>query len=254
MFFIIQPLTSEVAGRGFHATVPGMPENDLWKALSPAARSALATRDYSTKMIEARELVGQSPIPGVEVFHRRIFQQRYRGHFGEFGRRGEGLLGKIGMWPNQWATALMYSGTSKGFHIHPPHIPEGTTPEAWFQRLFVQEPENYALRPYPLEQWDCMFFISGIAEMFLIDERAGMPRKKVRFIIEGDDMPGPNNVGVVIPAGVAHAIRCASSKDLIMVYGTSTTFVPENEGRIEHAIETPLAPPDWEAYWKRDEA
>jgi dTDP-4-dehydrorhamnose 3,5-epimerase-like enzyme len=228
---------------------------DLWTGLSDHARAALATRDYSAKPIEAKQLVtGDVPdemkIPGVEVFSRRIFQQRYRGHFGEFARQGEGLLGKIGMWPRQWATALMYAGTSKGFHIHPPHIPEGTTAEAWFQRLFVNEPENYALRPYDKEQWDCMFFITSSAEMFLIDERAGMPRKKVRFFIEGDDMPGPNNVGVIIPAGVAHAIRCAGSKDLIMVYGTSTTFVPENEGRIAHGIETALPPKDWEAWWE----
>lgn len=239
--------------------------DNLWKALSPLAQQELATRDYNagdmqtklhTGRADARELVGDAlpaelRIPGVEVFHRRVFQQRYRGYFGEFARQGEGLLGKIGMWPKQWATALMYSGTSKGFHIHPPAIPEGTTPEAWFKRLFIDEPTNYALRPYDLEQWDCMFFISGIAEMFLIDERAGMPRKKMRFIIEGDDMPGPNNVGVVIPAGVAHAIRCASSKDLIMVYGTSTVFLPENEGRIAHGIETPTMPEDWEAFWNK---
>ncbi len=238
---------------------------ERWKGLSASAQAALATRDYNAGDLvsklqsgraEAGEIVGDSVppeqrIPGVEVFHRRIYQQRHRGHFGEFARQGEGLLGKIGMWPKQWATALMYAGTSKGFHIHPPAIPEGTAPEAWFQRLFVEEPENYALRPYADEQWDCMFFISGVAEMFLIDERAGMPRRKMRFFIEGDDMPGPNNVGVVIPAGVAHAVRCASSKDLIMVYGTSTTFVMASEGRIAHGVETALAPKDWEVYWEQ---
>jgi dTDP-4-dehydrorhamnose 3,5-epimerase-like enzyme len=238
---------------------------DRWTGIGPLAQKALATRDYNSGDMQeklhsgradAREVIGDAlpaelRIPGVEVFHRRVFQQRYRGYFGEFAREGEGLAGKIGLWPNQWATALMFSGTSKGFHIHPPAIPAGTTPEAWFQRLFVEEPENYALRPYQQEQWDMMFFIQGQAEMFLVDERAGMPRRKMRFIIEGDDMPGPNNVGVVIPAGVAHAIRCVSSKDLIMVYGTSTRFIPENEGRIEPAIETPLAPPDWEDYWNR---
>ena len=226
-----------------------MPQ-DLWKGLNPIARSALATRDYTKRVIQACELVESQPIPGVELFHRRVYQQHYRGYFAEFARQGEGKVGEIGLWPRQWATAVMYS---IGFHLHPPHIPEGTTPEAWFKKLFVDEPTNYALRPYDLEQWDCMFFISGIAEMFLIDERAGMPRRKVRFIIEGDDMPGPNNVGVVIPAGVAHAVRCASSKDLVMVYGTSTVFAPENEGRIEHAVETPAMPPDWEGYWNRDE-
>ncbi|MFZ4763654.1 MAG: hypothetical protein ACOYMN_01770 [Roseimicrobium sp.] len=178
-----------------------------------------------------------------------MFHQRFRGYFAEFAREGEDRVGKIGLWPKQWATAKMFAGTSKGFHIHPPFIPEGTIPEAWFQRLFVQEPENYALRPYDKEQWDVMFFIQGICEMFLIDERVGMPRRKMRFIIEGDDLRGENNCGVIIPAGVAHAIRCASSQDLIMVYGTSTTFVPANEGRIMHGIETPDTPPDWERYW-----
>lgn len=239
------------------------PTKDLWRGLGSVARAALQTRDYSdsslaarlhqTGRVEAKELVNGIPaevtIPGVEVFHRRVFHQRYRGYFSEFARENEALLGKIGMWPKQWATARMYSGTSKGFHIHPPSIPDDTTPEAWFKRLFVDEPENYSLRPYDKEQWDVMFFIQGICEMFLIDERAGMPRRKMRFIIEGDDLRGDNNVGVVIPAGVAHAIRSASSQDLIMVYGTSTVFDPANEGRIEHGIETPETPADWEKFW-----
>lgn len=240
-------------------------QKDLWRGLSGAARSALQTRDYSASSladrlheigrVEAKELVGNIPaevaIPGVEVFHRRVFHQRYRGYFSEFAREGESLLGKIGLWPRQWATAKMFAGTSKGFHIHPPHIPEGFSPEQWFEKLFVHEPTNYAARPYKDEQWDVMFFIQGICEMFLIDERVGMPRKKMRFIIEGDDLRGENNVGVVIPAGVAHAIRCASSQDLIMVYGTSTVFIPENEGRIEHAVETPDTPADWEKFWNQ---
>jgi dTDP-4-dehydrorhamnose 3,5-epimerase-like enzyme len=238
-------------------------EKDLWRGLGKTARAKLRTRDYAssdiasrlhqTGRVDARELAAGLPkeidIPGVEVFHRKVFHQRYRGWFSEFAREGEGLAGKIGLWPKQWATARMFAGTSKGFHIHPPYIPEGTTPEAWFKRLFVDEPQNYALRPYPLEQWDMMFFVQGICEMFLIDERAGMPRNKMRFMIEGDDLRGENNVGVVIPSGVAHAIRCASSQDLLMVYGTSTVFVPENEGRIAHDVETPDTPGDWEAYW-----
>lgn len=235
----------------------------LWKGLRPEARARLATRDYAAGDLaarlengraEAREAVSgvlpaELAIPGVEVFQRRVFQQRYRGYFAEFAREGEGKAGEIGLWPRQWATALMQAGTSKGFHIHPPAIPEGVEPAAWFQKLFVAEPGNFALRPYDKEQWDMMFFISGQAEMFLIDERAGLPRRKMRFLIEGDDMPGPNNVGVIIPAGVAHAIRSVGSKDLIMVYGTSTVFVPENEGRIAHGVETPDTPEEWLRYW-----
>lgn len=234
-----------------------------WRGLSARAQAALATRDYNAGDLaakldsgraEAREVLsGQLPpelaIPGVEVFHRRVFQQRHRGYFAEFARQGEGKAGEIGMWPRQWATALMQAGTSKGFHIHPPAIPEGVEAEEWFHKLFVEAPADTSLRPYDLEQWDMMFFISGQAEMFLIDERAGMARKKLRFIIDGDDMPGPNNVGVVIPAGVAHAIRSVGTKDLIMVYGTSTTFEPENEGRIAHGLETPSTPDEWLRYW-----
>ena len=240
--------------------------SSLWQGLRAEARAALATRDYTAGDLaskldsgraEAREVLsGVVPadlaIPGVEVFPRRVFQQRYRGYFAEFARQGEGKPGEIGFWPRQWATALMQAGTSKGFHIHPPAIPADTAPEAWFQRLFVQEPTNFRLRPYEQEQWDMMFFIRGQAEMFLIDERAGLPRRKMRFIIDGDDMPGPNNVGVIIPAGVAHAIRSVGTQDLIMVYGTSTTFVPENEGRIAHGVESPDTPVEWLNYWNAD--
>lgn len=239
------------------------PPQDLWRGLGPIARASLKTRDYSssaigdrlhqTGRVEARELAAGIPpdlaIPGVEVFPRQVFHQRYRGYFAEFAREGESVLGRIGLWPRQWATARMFAGTSKGFHIHPPCIPEGVAPGAWFKRLFVDEPENFALRPYEREQWDVMFFIQGICEMFLIDERAGMPRNKIRFIIEGDDLRGENNVGVVIPAGVAHAVRSAGSQDLIMVYGTSTVFAMENEGRIAHGVETPVTPAEWETYW-----
>ena len=72
----------------------------------------------------------------------------------------------------------------------------------------------------------------------------------MRFIIEGDQMPGSNNAGVVIPAGVAHALRTASSEDLIMVYGTSTSFVPAFEGRLNSGVEQMHLPEDWDGYWK----
>ena len=49
---------------------------------------------------------------------------------------------------------------------------------------------------------------------------------------------------VVIPPGVAHAIRVEGSEDVIMVYGTSTSFRPEFEGRIASEIETARAAGD----------
>ena len=237
--------------------------SDPWHALKPAARDQLSQRDYSQKSpaerlattgMEAAEVIARSSelaeawIPGVEIFGRRIFPQRQRGIFGEFARQGEGPLAAIGLWPAQWATARMFAGTAKGFHIHPPHIPGGTSPDAWFRRLFIDEPQNFALRPYDREQWDAMFFVQGNVEMILVDERAGLPRRVMRFIIEGDDQRGPGNAGVVIPAGVAHALRAEGSHDAIMVYGTSTQFDPAFEGRIADAIERAPLPEEWERY------
>ena len=237
--------------------------SDLWHGLKPSAKAQLAQRDYSqqspaqrlaTSGVEAGELIAKRSelnevwIPGVEIFHRRIFPQRHRGFFGEFARMEDGRLGEIGMWPRQWATARMLAGTAKGFHIHPPHIPAETTAEAWFRRLFVTEPNNYSLRPYEHEQWDAMFFVQGNVEMILVDERVGLPRRVMRFIIEGDDQRGPNNVGVGIPAGIAHALRAEGSHDTIMVYGTTTMFNPAFEGRIAADLESAPLPADWQAY------
>ncbi len=238
-----------------------MNKSEFWKGLRPEAQALVEPRDYAkpplaerlaTLGVEAREIAGQdlgeAGIPGVVVFPRRVFAQPQRGFFGEFARETDGPLAAIKMWPKQWATARMFGGSAKGFHIHPPHIPEGIVPEAWFRKLFIEEPQNVALRPYDHEQWDAMFFVQGLAEMILVDERPGLPRRVMRFTIYGDDYPGDNNVGVVIPAGVAHAIRCGSTNDLLMVYGTSTTYVPENEGRIAHSVESAPLPQVWHDY------
>ncbi|HET6407889.1 MAG TPA: hypothetical protein VFG14_08400 [Chthoniobacteraceae bacterium] len=233
-----------------------------WHALNPLAQAALTQRDYSSRTlaerlgtvgVEAGEIAGKNAelkdvwIPGVEVFSRRIYAQRHRGCFGEFARRDEGPLAAIGLWPKQWATARMFAGTAKGFHIHPPHVPTGHTAEAWFRQLFVDEPAS-SPRPYDHEQWDAMFFVQGNVEMLLVDERAGLPRRVMRFIIEGDDRRGPNNAGVVIPAGVAHALRAEGSADTIMVYGTSTPFDPNFEGRIADGVERAPLPDEWHRY------
>ena len=234
-----------------------------WHGLNPGAQRALTQRDYSatslagrlgTSGVEAGELIAKRAeleaawIPGVEIFGRKIFPQRQRGFFGEFARQDEGPLAAIGLWPRQWATARMFAGTAKGFHIHPPHIPDGTEPDAWFRRLFVDEPANFALRPYDREQWDAMFFVMGNVEMLLVDERAGMPRRVMRFIIEGDDHRGASNAGVVIPAGVAHALRVEGGTDAIMVYGTSTKFDPAFEGRIADGVERAPLPDEWQRW------
>ena len=234
--------------------------NELWVGLSSEARAALVTRDYSSAEfsrqlaeagVEAGKLVAADResaavrgawIPGVEVFARAIYPQRHRGSFGEFARRDEGLLAQICLWPRQWASARMFTLTAKGFHIHPPSSPEGTDAAAWFRRLFVDEPRNYALRPYDEEQWDVMFIVQGVAEMILRDARAGMPARTMRFVVDGDNHRSSNNVGIIIPPGVAHALRTEGSEDVIMVYGTSTSFRPEFEGRIASEVETATLP------------
>ena len=236
--------------------------NSSWHGLRESAQAQLGQRNYSVQSlaerlaatgVEAGELVGADRtqlgwIPGVEIFARRVYPQRHRGFFGEFARRGEGDLGKIGLWPRQWATATMYASTAKGFHIHPPSVPEGTDPAEWFKKLYIDAPESYGLRPYDREQWDVMFFVQGAVEMLLVDERAGMERRVMRMIAEGDDMRGRNNVGVVIPAGVAHALRAEGARDVIMVYGTSTAFDPAFEGRIASEVESAPLPEEWRRY------
>ena len=219
-------------------------KKQLWQGLSAAAQKALVTRDYSPAS------GGNEQIPGVEIYPRKIHHQRHRGVFGEFVRRDEGVLKRIGFWPAQWATARMFAQTAKGFHIHPPSIPAGTKPEKWMRRLFVDEPDNYALRRYAEEQWDVMFFVQGVAEMILHDVRAGLPMRTMRFFVDGDNHPAGNNVGIVVPPGVAHALRVEGSEDVIMVYGTSTSFQPEFEGRIASAIETAMLPEDWAKFLK----
>ena len=239
---------------------------NLWEGLTDEARAALVTRDYNSRQfaeqlagvgVEAGKLVvanREDPemrgawIPGVEMFARNIYPQRHRGSFGEFVRRDEGVLAKIGFWPQQWAAARMFAQTAKGFHVHPPRIPDGISAAEWFQRLFVQEPENFSLRRYDDEQWDVMFFVQGVAEMILRDARAGLPPRTMRFTVDGDNHRSSNNVGIVVPPGVAHAIRVEGSEDVIMVYGTSTSFRPEFEGRIASEVETAMLPESWQRF------
>lgn len=238
--------------------------SDHWTALKTSARAALSQRNYAagsllerlgTTGVGVAELLaaerkglGSGWIPGVEFVPRRVFRQRHRGFFGEFVREGQGITGDLALWPRQWASATMFAGTAKGFHIHPPFVPANTDPAAWFQRLFGPSQAPVSERPYDKEQWDVMFFVRGNVEMLLVDERMGLERRIMRFILEGDDSGGNVHAGVVIPAGVAHALRVEGSTDAIMVYGTSTVFDPAAEGRIADDIERAPLPSEWQAY------
>jgi dTDP-4-dehydrorhamnose 3,5-epimerase-like enzyme len=247
------------------------PDKQLWQGLTDEARTALVMRDYAPQTfsqqlagagIEAGKLasadragaeIREAWIPGVEIFPRTIYPQRHRGSFGEFVRRDEGVLARIGFWPAQWANARMFAQTAKGFHLHPPSIPDGTAQADWLRRCFVDEPGNYSLRRYEHEQWDVMFFVQGVAEMILRDVRPGFPSRTMRFFVDGDNHRGANNAGVVVPPGVAHAIRVEGSEDVIMVYGTSTSFRPEFEGRIASDVETAGLPESWASFLAKSE-
>jgi dTDP-4-dehydrorhamnose 3,5-epimerase-like enzyme len=241
-----------------------MDNETLWAGIRPEARQHLVLRNYSAQSVEERlpsdgleagsALASQRAlqeadawIPGVELIARQVHAQRHRGLFSELGREGEGRLGALGLWPRQWAAAKMFAGSAKGFHIHPPYVPEGQDAATWFTKLYSGG-EEVTPRPYDREQWDVMYFLQGRLDLILCDERVGLPRRRMRLFIEGDDRRGPNNIAIVIPPGVAHALRAEGSEDLLMVYGTSTVFAPEYEGRMACDVETLPLPPEWAAY------
>ena len=244
-------------------------EENLWQGIEAGPRGDLNTRDYRTasfaqelsqRGLEASELVAadrnqrdvnEAWIPGVEIFARKIHAQRHRGLFGEFVRRDEGILARICLWPKQWSAARMFSNTAKGFHVHPPSIPKGGVAADWLRRVFIDERKNYSLRRYDDEQWDVMFFLQGRVEIILCDIRAGFPRRVMRLFVDGDNYRSNNNVGIVIPPGVAHAIRAEGTEDVIMVYGTSTVFHPQFEGRIASEVESAELPESWQRFLDR---
>ena len=241
-------------------------ERSLWEGIDVGTRKSLKTRDYiatsfaqelSQRGVDGgdlaaadrkKEQIKETWIPGVEVFDRKVHPQRHRGFFGEFVRRDEGILAELGLWPRQWSAARMFSGTAKGFHVHPPSIPDDTDAVDWLRRLYIDEPDNYSMRSYDKEQWDVMFFIQGRIEMILYDIRAGLPRRVMRFFVDGDNHRSDDNVAVIIPPGVAHAIRVEGTEDVIMVYGTSTVFRPEFEGRIASDVEAAMLPESWQKF------
>lgn len=238
----------------------------LWQGISAEARGALERKDYAARSLAQRlvdpgvvagELVALAPepskvrdiwIPGVEIFPRKVFRQPHRGTFAECARATEGPLHKIGFWPKQWSTSRLFADCAKGIHIHPPHVPAGRKAVDWFRELYGNDATDCSKRPYDREQWDVWFILQGSVEIVLVDVREGLPRRVMRFFAEGEDRPGANNVGVVIPAGVGHGLRCEGSQDAILMYGTSTTFTPEFEGRIASDVETKPLPESWRAF------
>src|SRR5437868_8801158 len=170
---------------------------NIWRGLQPAAVTALSTRDYRAPAlakrlagggVEAGQIVSANRrslaavwIPGVEMFARTIHVQRHRGLFGELARRDEGLLGSLKFWPRQWAAARMFANSAKGFHVHPPFVPEGKDAAQWLRDCFADgKSVSY---DYEREQWDVMFFVQGRVELILRDLRAGFPGRTMRLFV-----------------------------------------------------------------------
>ncbi len=236
-----------------------------WAGLKGTARAALIQRHYAAGDLPSRltgpgvavsELLPLSEpervplwIPGVELIPRQVHRQRHRGVFGELVRQDEGILAGLPLWPRQWSASTMFAGTAKGFHIHPPYVPQPAQadPAPYFQQLFNGATAQLH-PPFDREQWDLMFFPQGRVEIILSDERQGLERRIMRFWIDGDNHPGPDNAGIIIPPGVAHAFRVEGNEDLITIYGTSVTFQPVFEGRIGSSIETSELPQDWQDF------
>jgi len=47
---------------------------------------------------------------------------------------------------------------------------------------------------------------------------------------------------------VAHAVRVEGTEDVIMVYGTSTVFRTDFEGRVASDVETAVLPESWQKF------
>jgi hypothetical protein len=80
------------------------------------------------------------------------------------------------------------------------------------------------------------------------DVRGRLSKRIMRFFIDGDNHQSSNNVGVVVPPRVAHAHSRRRSEDVIMVYGKSTVFHPEFEGRIASEVERADLPESWQRF------
>ena len=116
----------------------------LARSFAAEAQAALATRDYRSRHFPA-SVGGSGPGSGQARLGRsesrpRCARRGFRAW--KFSRarfirsviaaRLASLRGamkacsrQIGFWPAQWAAARMFAQTAKGFHIHPPSIPDG---------------------------------------------------------------------------------------------------------------------------------
>ncbi len=100
----------------------------------------------------------------------------------------------------QWSHSLMHPGVIKAWHIHN-------------------------------KQTDCWYVCTGVLKVVLYDKRAeSSTYRQSMEIMLGDS----HEASVLkIPPGVAHGCKCISGPANLL-YVTSQTYNPEDEGRIPH--------------------
>ena len=99
-----------------------------------------------------------------------------------------------------------------------------------------------------------MFFLQGRVEMILCDVRARFAAARHAILHRWRQSSRQQQCG----SGRFHPAsrtRFASkgAEDVIMVYGTSTIFHPEFEGRIASEIESAELPESWQKFLGRDD-
>ena len=129
-----------------------------------------------------------------------------RGFFREIIRETDDFFGHFG----QWSHSLMHPGSAKAWHLHRKQV----------------------------DWWYCI----GALKVALHDLREGSPTRGTTMEFFMGDHYGARCV--MIPAGVAHGCRALETTHLL--YVTSNTYDPADEGRLPH--DDPQIGYDWTAF------
>jgi len=129
-----------------------------------------------------------------------------RGFFREIIRETDDFFSHFG----QWSHSLMHPGSAKAWHLHQRQV----------------------------DWWYCI----GALKVALHDLREGSPTRGTTMEFFMGDQYGARCV--MIPPGVAHGCRALETTHLL--YITSNTYNPEDEGRLPH--DDPQIGYDWTAF------
>lgn len=123
-----------------------------------------------------------------------------RGYFFEVARIGQGLVAPFDPHTTQISATFSFTGTIKAFHYH-------------------------------LHQTDCWVPAAGMIQVALVDLRAESPTFGARNTLY-IGMLRP--LQLWIPPGVAHGYKVIGPETASLIYVTSRTYDPADEGRIPY--------------------